>query len=155
MLCSVREDGPRGWIVVRVRLSAEAALRVGAAVDEGGQEDVAEAVEAERVEIVVGEVELEPAAEILDAAFELIPAEGGDGDHQLFELPMWLHGCNLRKRFVIRVRLPNIQAVAEVSDVRPACLCEKFPPAGRRPKLAYYWPEKFLWRQRKSDNVRS
>jgi hypothetical protein len=34
-------------------------------------------------------------------------------------------------------------------------LCEKSPHAGRRPKLAYYQPEKFLWRQRKSDNVRS
>ncbi len=123
---------------------AEAVLRVGAGVDEGGQKNVAEAVETERVEIIVGEVELEPAAEILDAFFKFIPAEGGDGDHQLFELPMWLHGCDLRKRFVILIRLPNIQAAGNVSGTTPACLCEKSPPAGRKPKLAYYWPEKFL-----------
>ncbi len=140
---------------MNTRTSAEPVLRMGAGVDEGGQKNVAEAVETERVEIVVGEIELEPAAEILDAFFKFIPAEGGDGDHQLFELPMWLHGCDLRKRFVILIRLPNIQAAAEVSDMRPARLCEKFLPAGRRPKLAYYWPENFLWRKRKSDNVRS
>jgi hypothetical protein len=145
----------RGFFVIAATTRAEAGLRVGAGVDEGGQEDVAEAVETERVEIVVGKVELEPAAEILDSSFELFPAEGGDGDHQLFELPMWLHGCDLRKRFVILIRLPNIQAVAEVSDMRPACLGEKSPSAGHRPKLAYYWPENFLWRKWKSDNVRS
>jgi hypothetical protein len=70
-------------------------LSVGFAVDQGGQEDVAEPVETERIEIIVGEVELEPPAKASDALLEFIPAQGGNGRRQLIELPIWLHGCDL------------------------------------------------------------
>ena len=70
----------------------------GSGVDQGRQQDVPEPVETESVEVGVGEVELEPASEILDPLLQFIPAQGGDGRHELFELSLRAHGFNLVKR---------------------------------------------------------
>ena len=43
-----------------------------------GKEDVPEAVNVEMVEVFLGEVEFEPAFEVPDASFKLIPVEGCD-----------------------------------------------------------------------------
>ena len=53
--------------------------------DQGGQEDVAEPIRVDRVEVVVGEVEFESPAEVLDPALELAAAEHGDRCGNLFE----------------------------------------------------------------------
>lgn len=53
--------------------------------DQGGQKNVAEPVGVDRVEIVVGEVEFESPAEVLDPALELAAAEHGDRCGNLFE----------------------------------------------------------------------
>jgi hypothetical protein len=50
---------------------------LGFGVDQSGQEEMTEAVETEGVEIIVGKVELESAAEILDALLEVVPAQVG------------------------------------------------------------------------------
>lgn len=71
---------------------------MGSGVDQGRQQNVPEPVETETVEVGVGEVELEPASEILDPLLQFIPAQGGDGRHELFELSLRAHGFNLAKR---------------------------------------------------------
>ena len=53
--------------------------------DQGGQEDVAEPVGVDRVEIVVGEVEFESPTEVLDPALELAAAQHGDRCGNLLE----------------------------------------------------------------------
>jgi len=73
-------------------------LRAASGVDEGRQEDVAEPVATETVEVGVGEVELEPAAEVLDPLLQVLPAQSGDGCDELFELSLRAHGCDLAKR---------------------------------------------------------
>jgi hypothetical protein len=65
-------------------------MRLG--VDQCGQEDVSEPVEADGVQVIVGEIELEPTAEVLDVVFELRPAQSGDGCHGLFETSTRVHG---------------------------------------------------------------
>jgi hypothetical protein len=47
-------------------------------VYECGQEDVSEAVDAEVVEIVFGEIQPESSAEVLDSSFEFISGQRGD-----------------------------------------------------------------------------
>lgn len=54
-------------------------------VDQGGQEEVAEPVGVHRIEIIVGEVEFEAPAEVLDPALELAPAQHGDRCGNLLE----------------------------------------------------------------------
>ena len=65
------------------------AVREGSVVasggDQGGQEDVTEPVDADRVEIVVGEVEFESPTEVLDPALELAAAQHGDRCGNLLE----------------------------------------------------------------------
>jgi len=53
--------------------------------DQGGQEDVTEPIGVDRVEIVVGEVEFESPAEVLDPALELTAAQHGDRCRNLLE----------------------------------------------------------------------
>jgi hypothetical protein len=43
-----------------------------------GEKDVPEAVNVEMVEVFFSKVELEPAFEVSDASFKLIPVEGCD-----------------------------------------------------------------------------
>ena len=53
-------------------------LAGAACADVGGQKDVPEPVNVELIEIIFGEVQLEPAVEILDASFKLFPVKGCD-----------------------------------------------------------------------------
>ena len=74
-----------------------ATLSSRAGADQRGQENVPEPVETDGVEIVVGEVELEAAAEVLDVAFELGPAQRRDGCDALLETSTRIHGRDLQK----------------------------------------------------------
>ncbi len=71
------------------------ACSAGAGVDQGGQQDVPEAVETDAVEVGVGEVEFEPAPEVFDSLLEVLPAQDGDGGHELFKLSLRAHGSHL------------------------------------------------------------
>jgi len=53
--------------------------------DQSGQKDVSEPIRVDRVEIVVGEVEFESPAEVLDPALELTAAQHGDRRGNLLE----------------------------------------------------------------------
>lgn len=69
------------WLWTAVRQGSVVAL----GVDQGGQEDVSEPLDVDRVEIVVGEVKFEASAEALDPALELPSAQYGDGCGNLFK----------------------------------------------------------------------
>jgi hypothetical protein len=63
-----RENYPVSWQV----LAGAACAYVG------GQKDVPEAVNVKLIEIIFGEIQFEPAAEIFDASFKLFPVKGRD-----------------------------------------------------------------------------
>ncbi len=50
----------------------------GFCADEGGEEDVSEPVDAEAGQVIIGEIELEAAFEIMDASGQLVSVEGCD-----------------------------------------------------------------------------
>src|SRR5512133_1372250 len=71
----------------------------GFGVDQGCQEDVPEPVQADAVEVGVGEIELEPPSEVFDPLLQFIPAQGGDRRYELFKLSLRAHGFGLAKKW--------------------------------------------------------
>ena len=64
---------------------------MGAGVNHSGQQDVAEPVNGEAVEIIISEIELESSFEVFDALFKLRSFEDCDGCSRVFEI---LFGCH-------------------------------------------------------------
>jgi len=56
-------------------------------VEQSGQQDVAESVEADAVQVIVGEVQFETPAEILDSLLQLRSLQRGDGRGCSFKTP--------------------------------------------------------------------
>jgi len=84
----------------------------GLGVDQGRKEDMPEPVQTDAVKIVVGEIQLESAAEILDPSLEVIPAQGGDRYGELFELSLRAHGFDPAK---YEVMIRNVLAARVIA----------------------------------------
>lgn len=93
----------------------------GLPVDQGREQNMPKPVQADVVEVVIGEVQLEPAPEILDPPLEFIPAQGGDRRYELFELSLRAHGFGPAKYVVI---IRNIQVAPGLSPPRRQSLRE-------------------------------
>ena len=70
-------------------------------VDQRRQKDVPQAVETDGVEVSIGEIELEAAAEVLDVVLELRPVQDGNGRSAAFETSLPIHGPTLWNGVVV------------------------------------------------------
>ena len=56
-------------------------------IEQSGQEDVPEPVEADAIQIIIGEVEFEAATEVLDPPLQLGSLQCSNGGRRSFETP--------------------------------------------------------------------
>ena len=124
-------------------------------VDQRRQQDVAQAVEAEGVQVVLGEIELEPASEIPDSLLQLVFTQSGNGRCRLLELARCIHGRDLCKGGSLADFSAKRRIAFDVSGRGEAGFRRNSCGAAQSPKLAYYWPGNFLLDPGTSDNLKS
>ena len=147
--CFILEDLSRGRMV-----SADSST-VGLAGEHDGQEDMPQALQADRVEVVVREVELEPVLEGPDPPLHLLPAEGGDEGDAAFQVTARVHCPGLLKNGLSWRPARSTHAAAyAVSAGRLSCLREKRRHVRQSPETGHYWAQNFLLPARVSDNVK-